>query len=268
MAFSVNLGPCHACQKATADFRIGSRTCEVCGATFEQVCSACAAKPCPKCLKGKLRSTEKVFPHSLFRAIADEDESAVVHLVNERPIDLDTVTDSHGETPLSRAARCKTAAVAASTCEKLIKLGASPEARSKKNGGTALILMVSHRSNEVPYRANVAALLRNSINIQDDGGKTALMYAAEGAGLFGSRRGNLSVVRDLIGLGADTLAQDNAGRTALGHAIASNDKGTNEEVVNYLKDTMTTQVALREFRKNYAYDFDQKGNLNFSESKS
>jgi hypothetical protein len=54
MAFSVNLGPCSACHKAPADFRIGSRTCEACGAIYDQMCSTCAKKFCRKCHKGKL----------------------------------------------------------------------------------------------------------------------------------------------------------------------------------------------------------------------
>ena len=64
-------------------------------------------------------------------------------------------------------------------------------------------------------------------------------------------------------LGADPLIVDEFGRTSLGHAIASNDKGTNEEMVRYLKDEMTTQLALREFKTSYAYDFDKDGRLNF-----
>lgn len=65
-------------------------------------------------------------------------------------------------------------------------------------------------------------------------------------------------------LGANPLIEDGLGRNALGHAIASNDKGTNEEMVRYLKDKMTTEVALREFKTSYAYDFDKEGRLNFS----
>jgi ankyrin repeat protein len=264
MVVSFNLGPCSACQKAPADIRIGSRTCEGCGATYEQMCATCARKPCRNCKKGMLELRERVFPHSLFRAIADEDEEAVVGLLSAGSVDLDSITDRHGETALSLAARCKSSAIAAELCEKLIKLGASATARTKDHGRTALILMVSHRGR---YHSKVAALLGSSINIQDDSGKTALMYAAEGAGMFASRRGNLSIASDLISLGADPLIQDSGGRTALGHAIASNDKGTNEEMITYLKDEMTRQVALREFRSRYTFDFDTKGSLNFSPSK-
>lgn len=267
MTVHFNLGPCAACRKRPANIDVGSKTCEACGSTFEQMCSVCADKPCPKCGKDKLEDSDRIFPRSLFRAIAKEDEAAVSAALSGRTVDLDSVTDARGETPLSRAARCKTSAIAANLCEKLIRLGASPAAQTKENGRTALILMVRYRSNEVPYRSNVATLLANSINIQDDDGKTALMYAAEGAGLFGSRRGNLSVARDPIMLGADPLLEDNKGRTALGYAIASNDKGTNEEIVDYLKDQMITRAALRDFKSRYRYNFDKQGRLNFSPSK-
>jgi ankyrin repeat protein len=181
----------------------------------------------------------------LFQAIADEDEGAVRRLSSGRREDLDHITDSHGETALSRAARCKSSAVATSLCEILIAAGASPTAKTANHGRTPLILMVMYRGT---YYQKVAELLRPSINMQDKSGSTALMYAAEGAGLFASRQGNLSVARNLMTLGANPLIEDGLGRNALGHAIASNDKGTNEEMVRYLKDKMTTEVALREFK--------------------
>jgi hypothetical protein len=266
MPFSVNLGPCSACQKNPAVYRLGARACtnERCGKTFDQICAKCADKPCPECRKGKLEQIGNVFPHSLFRAIAAEQEDEVIRLLTGRSIDLNDLTDSEGETPLSRAARCKTAAVAVSLCEKLIELGASPQARTKENGRTALIMMVLRRSNEVPFCGKVASLLADSINVQDDSGATALMYVAEGAGAFASRRGNISVAEDFVALGADLLIEDGRGHTALGYAVASNDKGTNEPMIDYLKEQMIARVALHEFKRRYKYDFDKQGRLNFS----
>jgi ankyrin repeat protein len=133
-----------------------------------------------------------------------------------------------------------------------------------KYGRTALIEMVRRRGK---YHTEVAALLQSSVNAKDSEGKTALMFAAEGGGLFGSRRGNLSLARDLIGLDADPLIQDRGGRTALGYAIASNDKGTNQDMVDYLEELIRTRIALREFEKLYEYTFDRKGCLNFSPRK-
>ena len=159
MPFTVSLGPCTACEKSPANFQIGSRTCEKCGATYGRMCAACSVKPCPKCL-GKLEATAKVFPHSLFQAIADEDEGAVRRLSSGRREDLDHITDSHGETALSRAARCKSSAVATSLCEILIAAGASPTAKTANHGRTPLILMVMYRGT---YYQKVAELLRPSI---------------------------------------------------------------------------------------------------------
>lgn len=269
VSFSVSVGPCSVCEKHPADYRLGARACsnEHCGKAFDQICGKCVDRPCPKCRKGTLEKQDKVFPHSLFRAIAAEDQDEVSHLLTERSADLDNLTDRNGETPLSRAARCKTAAVAVSLCEKLIGLGASPRARTSESGRTALIMMVRHRSNEVPFRGKVASLLADSINVQDDSGATALMYVSEGAGAFASRRGNISVAEGLIALGADLLIEDSRGRTALGYAVASNDKGTNETMIDYLKEQMIAYVALREFKRRCKYDFDNQGRLNFSAKK-
>jgi hypothetical protein len=174
--------------------------------------------------------------------------------------DLNTFTNAHGDTLLTRAALHEVGATALDLCKLLLDLGASPQT-TMEHGRTTLIEMVRRRGK---YHSKVAALLRGSINAHDNDGKTALMFAVEGAGLFGSSRGNLSLARDLIGLNADLLIHDCRGRTALGYAMASNDKGTNQDMVDYLKELMKTRIALREFDKLYGYDFDNNGCLNFS----
>jgi len=226
MAFSVNLGPCSACNKTPADLNVGSKTCQGCGTTFEQMCLRCAGKPCPRC-KGTLTSTTDVFPHSLFRAIKTETVEDVRRVLAGRPERLDKIKDRNGETALSVAARQKPAGRAHKTCAVLIELGASPHAKSDRTERTALVNAVFHRQ----FSKNVARLLVDSINDQDVDGCTALMHAARGAGLFRSQQGNLSIVGDLLSLGAGPFIRDKRGRTALDHAH-------NNEVRDRLKRAM------------------------------
>jgi ankyrin repeat protein len=201
-----------------ADFQLGARTCsnEHCKTTFDGVCLACVAKPCPKCRKGTLEETDKIFPHSLFRAIAQDDDAVVARLLSGRPEKLDDLRDKHGETALSLAARQKPATRAYRICETLIELGASPRTKSDRVGRTALINAVHFRQ----FSKKIAGLLISSINDQDVDGRTALVHAVLGAGLFGSEQGNASIVDALLSLGANPSIQDKKGRTALDLAKA------------------------------------------------
>jgi ankyrin repeat protein len=176
---------------------------------------------------------------------------------------LDALKNTQGDTLLTRAALHQAGPTALALCKLLIEHGASPRT-TMRHGRTTLIEMVQRRGK---YHNKVAALLQSSINVQDNDGRTALMFAAEGAGLFGSRRGNLSLARDLIGLHADPLIQDHRGKTALGYALASNDKGTNQDMVHHLKQLMKMTIALREFDKLYRHEFDNNGCLSFSPRK-
>jgi ankyrin repeat protein len=162
-----------------------------------------------------------------------------------------------------RATMQKTGGSASDFCKLLLDLGASPRS-TMKYSRTVLIEMVRRRGK---YHREAALLLSSSVNAQDDQGGTALMFAAEGAGLFGSRRGNLSVAKHLVELGADPLVEDRRGKTALGYAMASNDKGTNQDMVDYLEELMKTSIALREFDKLHQYKFDNDGCLIFSPRK-
>nr|WP_280177504.1 ankyrin repeat domain-containing protein [Microvirga pakistanensis] len=111
------------------------------------------------------------------------------------------------------------------------------------------------------YNAEVAARLRSSVDAQDDDGRTALMFAAKGSGLFGSRRGNLTIARDLLALGADLSLQDKQGLTALGFAIRSNDTDKNNEMVEFLQQEMVKEEAMRSFKQRHSYRFDEKGHM-------
>lgn len=162
-----------------------------------------------------------------------------------------------------RTAMHKSGGTAAELCKLLLDFGASPGS-AMQYGRTVLIEMVRRRGK---YHREVASLLSSSVNARDNQGGTALMFAAEGAGLFGARRGNLTIARHLVELGADPLVQDRRGKTALGYAMASNDKGTNQDMVDYLEELMKTSIALREFDKLYQYKFDNDGCLTFSPRK-
>lgn len=238
---------------------VGARACPSCRSVFLDLCAPCAGKRCPKCTKSKLAERDSVFPYSLFRAISEEDDYKINSLLNRAREALDEITDQQGETPLAVAARSESSVAAERLCKLLMERGASADARLK-SGRTALMEMIRNRGN---YYSKVAALLRGSVNAQDNAGMTALMFAAEGVGLFGSRRGNMTAIRDLISLGADPSLEDGRGLTALGHAIASNDTEMNQPAIDYLKEQMVQRVALREFDRSYAHEFDGKGCLTF-----
>ncbi len=261
MSFSVIIGLCDACASAAANYEVGSRTCESCGAAFEKLCAPCAQKPCPRC-NGQLVRTAEVFPHPLFRAISEGDQAKVRQLVGGRSLDLNEVTNREGETPLHVAARAKGKGIAASLCKDLLRLGMSSRARGS-DGRAALMEMVRLRV----FNKDVALLLQLSINDQDNYGRTALMFAAQHAGGFGSRKGNLSIARELLSLRADPLICDQEGRTALGYAITSNDTERNEDMIEFLKKAMLTETARRDFEARNSYHFDRSGKIHFTPRK-
>src|SRR5688500_13247592 len=113
----------------------------------------------------KQEKSDGTFPSTLFKAIKEGNEDTVADLLRGRDINLDRLTDATGETPLSLAARLRSAAVAAAMCEKLIGLGASPGAPTGEHGRTPLIMMVRYRG---AYYSKVAALLATSVNAADD----------------------------------------------------------------------------------------------------
>ena len=122
--------------------------------------------------------------------------------------------------------------------------------------------MVHRRGSK--WNKKIANLIAYSVNFQDNSGKTALMFAATGAGMFGSNRGNIKIVKHLIELGADLSLPDQKGFTALGRAIESNNQSannTNDELVNYLQTEMVKQEAMRVFKQLCRYDITNKGEL-------
>jgi len=94
------------------------------------------------------------------------------------------------------------------------------------------------------------------------------MFAAKGGGLFGNRRGSLTVVQHLLSMGADLFLCDHSGRTALGYAERSNDTEKNGAMIEFLKNEMLTQTAVGEFKRQNRYGFDRNGLLSFSPKNS
>lgn len=163
-------------------------TCKTCGFEFEKLCQKCSTNPCPKC-RGTLVKAENVFPNSLFHAVAKADGEGVRRILNElspKDSNLNRLTDRRGYSLLHVACGIEDRKAALEICELLIRNGASDQMKDQ-SGFTALTSMVRARL----YKSDVALLLRGSRDIQDNEGRTALMFAAQGGGLFGNRRGNL-----------------------------------------------------------------------------
>lgn len=151
-------------------------------------------------------------------------------------------------------------------CARLIALGADPA-----NGGTigsrsALTMMVWLRDGRwgSKHRKVVALLAPYTVNHQDSDGKTALMFAATGAGLFGSKRGNLRIIEQFIRFGTDPSIRDRRGRTALMLAVASNDASTtsiNNEVVQLLEFYSSDYAAKQWFAEHHKVEFSDLGEM-------
>jgi hypothetical protein len=234
----IMLGACEVCGKS-AELGAGDRTCESCGLGFEKLCHACADAPCRVCGAGLVR-TDEIFPHSLFKAIRNGSVTAVEHVLGDHPAtSLDDLRERHtNRHPLAAAALLDDRAQALAICRLLLERGATPHARTGQVGRTSLILMARYRV----FHKKVADLLAASINDVDDQGYTALMFAAVGQGLFGQRRGNLGMVKYLVGLGADVSVRTNLGSTALDHAIRRNDTEQNGDVIDYLRSVQPLEA--------------------------
>jgi hypothetical protein len=97
--FQVAVGACLICSEP-ASLGVGSMACESCG--YDRICGRCAATPCPE-RQGHLEATERVFPHSLFRAILKGDEHEIERLFRKSPGPLDDLKNREGETALALA---------------------------------------------------------------------------------------------------------------------------------------------------------------------
>lgn len=232
-----------------------SRTCSGCLADLDRLCLSCADGACLKC-GGKLAQREEVFPYTLFKALeqGDLDQVQELHYVNGQ--DINALRNRECLSPLSVAAsssrmpnKHRTAAV-----ECLLSLRASPTATD--HGDRTPLIHAAMNRNVTP---SLAELLATSVNCQDGMGKTALMYAAQGHNAVNIKTGNRTVARLLLENGADTFIKCLRGLTALGYAMHANSRGTNEEMVRYLKEEMLRQAAERVFKNEYEASFGADG---------
>ncbi len=193
----------------------------------------------------------------LFEAINRGDVDAVRQLCDGSDgTYLQDITCPNGDSPLTAAATSQDFEV----CKCLINDCGASVMELNRTGRTPLMEMIHGRDGT--WKSKLLVLFKDSVNCRDSQGKTALMYAAVGAGMFGSRRGNLKITSDLIALGADTLAVDKNGVTALGWALKSDgNTAQNSEIITYLKGEMKNQAAMESFRREYKYRFNEKGVL-------
>lgn len=189
------------------------------------------------------------------------DWDEVIRLLDQHRIDPNAIITPDSNYSLLTLAATEPAPEA---CERLIAMGADP-----RHGGTwsrtPLIDAVNSRSGTWDTRKRkVVELLAATINEQDGEGRTALMFAATGAGAFSAKRGNLGLVKQLVELGADLSLRNRWGRTALMEAIKDNDASptsANADVVALLKSYTLESEAQRLFREHYKAVFSDSGEL-------
>ncbi|MCF8209207.1 MAG: ankyrin repeat domain-containing protein [Rhodoferax sp.] len=226
--------------------------------TSKILCKTCATDICEIC-GTSLREKNNTYPTVLFNAIKEGDIERVHQICCTEHGDISNEINDKGDTPIIYSAICNEFKI----CEYLISIGASAR---NKYGRTALMEMIRCRS--AKWSPELAALFSGSVNEQDCGGQTALMFASVGAGVFGSRRGNIRILEQLLSFGADPTMKDKHGYTALGHAIKANEKSktsNNQEMVSRLEIEIVNFVAHAEFRKSFTHSFDPKGNLVLSQ---
>lgn len=147
-------------------------------------------------------------------------------------------------------------------CERLITLGADPHYGGTWSRTPLMTAIYARGGSWGSRNRKVVELLASTINDQDSDGRTALMFASVGAGVFGSKRGHLNLVKQLIELGADLQIRNRWGRTALMEAIRQNDASptsANADVVHQLKTYTLEWEARRLFEEQYHAVFSDRG---------
>ena len=205
------------------------------------------------------RIKNDIYPNNVFRAVKDGNIDKLASIVDYDGWELSCLENDNSDTPLIIAARSNDLEM----CKFLVnEMRVDVCYQNKKYGRTALVEMIQSRSSRVSLR--IIELLRKSVNYQDCSGKTALMFASQGAGLFGSNKGNTKIINKLLNLNANLFIEDNRGRTALGWAHICNERSktnANEEVVDLLMDEMLKARAVEVFKTNFKYDFTSEGRL-------
>lgn len=254
---------CDSCGKSVVDTHaVSSKSlgCAHCRKRFF-ICGHCGQEKCPVCAQ-VLTNDKSIFPYNAFEAVSNGDEEALAAILADAPCHVDDIRNEQ-ETSLLEAAAVKQHA---GICKMLVDRHGASVFLTGKSGRTILMEMVRARHSG-KWDTQISGHFTRTINDVDADGKTALMFAAAGAGLSGSKKGNMKIALDLIGMGADLSIADRRGVTALGWAMASNRKSptsNNEIMVNFLKREMIAQAAHAEFRRNFDYEISEKGTLDYS----
>jgi len=151
-------------------------------------------------------------------------------------------------------------------CERLLRLGADPAFGGTVGARSALTMMVWLRSKPwgSKHRKIVELLAPDTVNHQDSDGKTALMFASVGAGLFGMKRGNPQIIDLLMRHDADPSIKNRWGRTALMEAVKSNDMsatGANGDVIELLESHSIYYAAKQWFIQEQRVVFSNDGGM-------
>ena len=191
-----------------------------------------------------------------FAAIKDGNTHALRDFLRQFRDPCDIKKDFAGEL-LHAAVQAEQSNIA--MCEILLNFGL-PKDTADRDGNTALMLAVIGRS-WVKNTKQIFDRFASVVDVENNAGQTPLMAAAQGGSGFGAQKGNAAVVRQLLSLGACTLACDKSGLTALGHAEIHNKTGQNKAVVKLLKAAMINEAARAEFDRRFHFAFDKFGVL-------
>jgi ankyrin repeat protein len=202
-------------------------------------------------------TSDESFSDSFFAAVKSGQTWRVEKLIDAEKPNLQKLRDARGDTGLSAAIRAEQKNV--EMCKLLLARGASPDARGHL-GRTALMDAVTGRS-WIKRLRPIVKLLAASVNVQDESGQTALMFASRGGAGFGAELGNSLLVRALLSLRADAAIVDNHGRTALAYAEEVNKTGKNSRTVRLLQEALLNQAARYDFDKRFSHSFDKNGIL-------
>jgi hypothetical protein len=183
----------------------------------------------------------------------------VFDVLDKEGLQPDEVVIGNGKLRLLTRAAC---AGQHEVCARLISMGATMGYQLGLGRAPIAEMVRCRTSGWGSGHRTILRLLAPSVNNQDSEGMTALMFAVRGAGLFGRKQGSLSIVKLLIELGADVSVRDRLGRTALMHAVLSNDKSaasTNDEVVAQMRVYSIEAAAMQAFQRDYQCRFDTDG---------
>lgn len=151
-------------------------------------------------------------------------------------------------------------------CESLLQLGADPAFGGKVGARSVLTMMVWLRSKpwSSKHRKIVELIAPDTVNHQDSDGRTALMFASVGAGLFGMKRGNPQIIDLLMRHGADPSIKNRWGHTALMQAVESNSRsatGANADVIELLESHSIDYAAKQWFIREQRVVFSKDGGM-------